>query len=134
MVKIMLFRESLCHLMGLQHIFNNDVKYLGGKGYKKIQEESITVETLKKHNKKQYNFIKERLRHFDKIIDVLRYGKMICFNEEKVKSNTYIKADFIIYDKKRRIYFAFIFKERVKYRYVYTNIIYCSDKKRYICK
>lgn len=37
-ITVVFFRESLCHLMGLQHIFNNNTRYLGGKGYRKIQE------------------------------------------------------------------------------------------------
>lgn len=122
-VTVAFFRESLCHLMGLQHVFNYDTRYLGGKGYEKIQEESLTVETLKKHNKKQYGFIKERLRHFDEIIDVLRYGEMICFIEEKVKGGTYIKADFVIYNDKEK-YILHLFLRKELNTDIYTPVSY----------
>ena len=56
-LRIVFFRESLCHLMGLQHVFDWDKHYLGQKGYEKIKSEAVTVDTLKKHNKKGYSFI-----------------------------------------------------------------------------
>lgn len=125
---VMFFRESLCHLMGLQHIFNNDTRYLGGKGYQKIKDELVTVDTLKKRNKKQYNFIKERLRHFDEIVNVLRYGKIISFNEEKVKNGTYIKADFVIYNNKEN-YVLHLFLRKEMNTDIYTPISYIVQTK-----
>lgn len=122
-ITVVFFRESLCHLMGLQHIFNYDTRYLGGKGYRKIQEESVTVEALKKHNKKQYTFIKERLRHFDEIIEVLRYGDMISFIEENVKGGTYIKADFVIFNEKEK-YILHLFLRKERNTDIYTPVSY----------
>ena len=122
-ISIVFFRESLCHLMGLQHVFNYDAHYLGGKGYKKILEESVTVETLKKHNKKQYGFIKERLRHFDEILHLLRYGEMVCFIKEKVRGGTYIKADLVIYNTVEK-YILHLFLRKEKNTDIYTPISY----------
>lgn len=86
--------------MGLQYVYDRNSNFLGAKGYKKIEEESITFASLKSHNKKQYGFIKERLRHFDKIIEVLRQGKIIRFDEKQVARGTYIVADFMIFNEK----------------------------------
>ena len=66
-IKLRFFKEQLCHLLGIQHIYENDRKYLGAKGYDKILSEEITVSALKKHNKSEYAKIKERLEHFDEI-------------------------------------------------------------------
>lgn len=112
-IKIALFRESMCHLMGLQHVYDNDRNYLGCKGYKKILENKITTKKLKKHNKIKYNFIKERLEHFDEIINVLRYGKLFWYAKEIVKGNTYIHADFLMYkDKEEYLLHLFLIKEK----------------------
>lgn len=127
-ITIVFFRESLCHLMGLQYVFDYDTRYLGGKGYKKIQEESVTVETLKKHNKKQYGFIKERLRHFDEILKLLRDGEMISFSEEKVKGGTYIKADFVVFNYDEE-YILHLFLRKEMNTDVYTPVSYVVQTK-----
>lgn len=111
-LRIVFFRESLCHLMGLQHVFNWDKHYLGQKGYEKIKSEAITVDTLKKHNKKGYSFIKERLKHFDEIKNVLKEGQLFQYRQENVRGSTYITADFVMaLDGKEMILHLFLRKE-----------------------
>ena len=41
-IKLRFFREQLCHLLGIQHIYENK-KYLGASGYEKILTGKITV-------------------------------------------------------------------------------------------
>ncbi len=111
-IKIRFFKESMCHLLGLQHVYDNDRKYLGAKGYEKIKNEEITIQSLKKHNKSQYNFIKNRLFHFNEIIEVLREGDLVKFSQEKVKRGTYITADFVLFkDKQKYLLHLFLIKE-----------------------
>ena len=111
-IKIRFFKESMCHLLGLQHIYNNDRKYLGANGYKKIENDIITIKDLKKHNKSQYAFIKNRIIHFDEIIDILREGELVKFSKEKVKRGTYITADFVLYkDNQKYLLRLFLIKE-----------------------
>lgn len=111
-INIRFYKESMCHLMGLQHIYGSDRRYLGGKGYARIEREAITVKHLKAHNKSQYNFIKNRLLHFDEIIDVLKNGYLVRFSQEKVKKGTYITADFVLFkDNQKYLLNLFLIKE-----------------------
>lgn len=80
-IKLAFYRESMCHLMGLQYIFDNDKHYLGASGYSKIVTEEITVKSLKKHNKAGFNYIKNRLIYFDEIIDIVTNGEIFLYSK-----------------------------------------------------
>lgn len=93
---IRFYNENLCHLLGLQHVYDNSTKYLGESGYNLINEGKLTTKSLKQHNEKGFNFIKIKLKHFDEIYDIMVYGKLIRFNPDKVFPRTYITADFML--------------------------------------
>ncbi len=135
-IKIRFFEESLCHLLGLQHVYGKERKYLGRSGYEKIKNEEITVQHLKRHNKSQYSFIKQRLLHFDEIIEILREGDLVRFSQEKVKRTTSITADFVLYkDKKKYLLQLFLIKEINTDVYTPKSFFTVSeddDKKAYI--
>lgn len=128
-IEIRFFRESMCHLMGLQHVFGNDRRFLGARGYKKIADEALTIKSFKMHNKNKYNFIKDRIEHFDEIIDVMQYGNLVRFVREKVKRNTYIEADFILYkDEQKYLLHLFLVKEYGTDIYTPRSYVVLSDK------
>ena len=93
---IRFYNENLCHLLGLQHVYHKSSKYLGKNGYNLIEDEKLTIKSLKKHNEKGYNFIKIKLKHFDEIYDIMINGSLIRFNPDKVFPKTYISADFML--------------------------------------
>ena len=93
---IRFYNENLCHLLGLQHVYENSKKHLGESGYELIKNGKITVKSLKQHNEKGYNFIKIKLKHFDEIYDIITTGKLIKFRQENCYPRTYITADFIL--------------------------------------
>ncbi len=116
-IKIHFYRENLCHLLGLQHIYDDAPKnYLGAAGYKLIKEEKLTIKSLKKHNEKAYSFIKLKLSHFNEIHDILTNGKLIVFDENKSHPKSIIKADFLLYkDEVTYILHLFLIQEYDNY-------------------
>lgn len=121
---ISFYREQFCHLLGIQHVYDYDKRYLGAAGYKKIVENQITVAALKKHNLKEYEKIKERLVYFDEIYDLMLNGTLISFNIEDVSPRTIIKADFVIYKEHEAHYLhLFLRKENLKSN-IYAPISY----------
>ncbi|MEA4998065.1 MAG: PBECR4 domain-containing protein [Candidatus Limiplasma sp.] len=97
---IRFFRENLCHLLGLQHVYQQDRHYLGAAGYKRIKDERITLASLKAHNRKQYDFIKPRIEHFHEIENILRNGSLYRFYPERCTPQTRINAEFMLIDPK----------------------------------
>ena len=95
-VIIRFYNENLCHLLGLQHVYDKSTKYLGESGYNLIKEEKLTVNSLKQHNAKGYNYIKIKLKHFDEIYDIMTNGVLIRFKPELVYPRTIITADFLL--------------------------------------
>lgn len=113
-IRIAIFQEQICHLLGLQYVYNNDKHYLGEKGFQKIKSGIITIEALKAHNLKKFNYIKERLLFFDKLYEILINGQLIKFYPERTFPNTKIEADFLIYENgKQHIYHLFLRQEMI---------------------
>ena len=111
-LKIKIYKEQICHLLGIQHIYDNDKHYLGKKGYELIEDEKMTVETLKKHNLTQFNFIKERLIYFNEIYEILTKGELIKFFKDRTYPKSNIRADFILYkDGEQKIFHLFLCEE-----------------------
>lgn len=94
-ITIRFYKENLCHLLGLQHVYTTSV-YLGESGYNLIDSGKLTVKSLKNHNEKGYKFIKIKLKHFDEIYDIILHGQLIRFSWDKIYPRTYISADFML--------------------------------------
>lgn len=114
-IEIIFYIENLCHLLGLQHIYKKNKKYLGRSGYDKIKNGQLKRNNLKKHNKAAYNEIEIKLNLFDEILDMLKSGKLIKFYQYRTKPLSLIAADFIIFqDKKEYILHLFLKQENDK--------------------
>lgn len=114
-IEIIFYIENLCHLLGLQHIYKKNKKYLGQSGYDKIKNGQLKRNNLKKHNKAAYNEIEIKLNLFDEISDMLKSGKLIKFYQYRTKPLSSIPADFIIFqDKKEYILHLFLKQENDK--------------------
>lgn len=123
-VDVTFYREQFCHLLGLQHVYGPDRRYLGSAGYDKVKNGKLTVQMLKKHDKQAYEAIKERLVCFDDIYELMQNGSLIGFNIDKVKPKTRIQADFIIFqDDKAHILHLFLRKENDKSN-IYAPVSY----------
>lgn len=111
-IEVSFYIEELCHLLGIQHIYGNDKRYLGRRGYNLIKTEKLKRANLKKHNDAEYKKIKLKLQHFDEIEELLCSGTFLKFYQERVKPRTKIRADFLIYrDKKEYLLHLFLVKE-----------------------
>lgn len=112
-VEIVFYKENFCHLLGLQHVYGKNKKYLGINGYDKIKSRKLKRNDLKKHNKAEYNKIKMKLDYFHEIINMLRKGQFIKFYQYRTKPLSMIAADFLIYqDNKEYILHLFLRQER----------------------
>jgi len=112
-INVSFYREQFCHLIGLQHIFKHDKRYLGANGYDKIKSEKLTSKFIKSYDKKLFELTKERMTHFDEILELMRNGELISFDIYKVKPRTRIQADFVIFrNDEAYILHLFLRKER----------------------
>ncbi|MBB2181809.1 hypothetical protein H0486_02805 [Lachnospiraceae bacterium MD1] len=111
-INIVFYLENFCHLLGIQHIYGKEKKYLGVNGYNKIKNQEISRKDLKKHNKREYNKLAIKLDHFQEISEMLKVGQFIKFYQYRTVPYTTIVADFIIYqDQKEYILHLFLKKE-----------------------
>ena len=112
-INLRFYIENFCHLAGLHYIYDNDKRYLGAKGYKNIINESITIDSIKKHNEKSFNFIKSKLENFGNIFELLSKGKMTGFDVKRMTDYTEIVANLVIYhNEKELLLHLFLRKER----------------------
>lgn len=111
-INIVFYIENFCHLLGIQHVYGRNKKYLGINGYNKIKNGKLARKDLKKHNKAEYNKLEIKLNHFDEISNMLKSGKFIRFYQYRTKPLSTIVADFVIYhDKKEYILHLFLRQE-----------------------
>jgi len=103
LINLVFLRENFCHLIGLQHVYGKDKRYLGMSGYKLIVDEKVTIASMKNHNEKGYNYIKDKILFFDKIYELLVNGDAIKFYIDRVKPYTEIVADFLIHYKNKEV-------------------------------
>ncbi len=114
-IEIKFYVENFCHLLGLQHIYDKNKKYLGINGYNKIKGNQLKRNNLKKHNKAEYNKIEIKLDHFDEIFNMLKAGEFIKFYQYRTKPLSYIVADFVMFqDKREYILHLFLRQENDK--------------------
>lgn len=111
-IEIVFYIENFCHLLGLQHVYGKNKKYLGINGYNKIKNNQLKRKDLKKHNKLEYNKLEIKLDHFDEMPSMMKNGKFIKFYQYRTKPLSTIGADFVIYqDKKEYILHLFLRQE-----------------------
>ena len=90
-IKVYFYRESFCHLLGIQHI-TKDRPFLGLKGYRRIQSGNITLKTLKAMDKRQYGYIRNRIRFLDHMDELLMNGDLYRFYPDRIFPPTKIHA------------------------------------------
>ena len=124
-IDVKFYVENLCHLLGLQHIYNHRKHYLGLSGYTKIKKYNITDEKIKKHNQSAYNFIKMRLAHFHEISTLMQQGKFLKFYQDRTRPISKIRADFVLYENnKEYILHLFLIRENINTNeYVPTSFV-----------
>lgn len=101
-IEISFYRESFCHLLGIQHVTKNR-RYIGGNGYERIHSGKLTVGILKGMNRAGFAQIKNRIEYFSLIGHLMEHGDVFRFYPERAR-NTRIQATFLIHEKERDLY------------------------------
>ena len=71
--KLAFYVEDFCHLIGLHHVYVGDKRFLGINGYNLIMSNALTINSLIQHNKKGYNYIKDKIFFFDSLVSLGAY-------------------------------------------------------------
>lgn len=79
-------KDNLCHLLGFQHIFEDEpdaTSYSGASGYDLIKTGIVTMDTFKKpHIRPKYKASRERILYFAYIYQLLKNPTVILFSNE----------------------------------------------------
>ena len=106
-IQVRFYEEQFCHLLGIQHIFNNK-RYLGKAGFERIKNEKLMMKDIINASGKRSKEIMKRFEHFTDILMVLKEGEMVLFDSVKVNHYTDMQADFCLYDDNKK-YIAHLF-------------------------
>ena len=130
-VNLVFHKEDFCHLIGLQHVYGKDKRYLGTSGYRSIVDEKITVSSLMKHNKKGFNYIKKRLEYFSKIYELLTTGDVVKFYADRVRPRTTVVADFLVKDGRKEVMLHLFMRRESGSQFSPVSFIVKSQKDKY---
>ncbi len=95
-------KENLCHLLGIETIVKRAIpesqhaNYKGIKGYHNITNETITLEILKRIDKKMFNSGKDKFIFFFWLHKLVQAPNLLL--EYQATSSTRIICDFMLYD------------------------------------
>ena len=101
-LQVIFYRETLCHLLGIQHITKNR-RYIGKKGYERIRSGELTIQKLKDMNRAGFARAKHRMEHFTLIGHLMEHGAVFRFYPERAGC-TRIQAAFLIHEKECELY------------------------------
>lgn len=128
-IEIIFYIENFCHLLGLQHIYGKNKKYLGINGYNKIKNNYLNRKDLKKHNKLEYNKLEIKLDHFDEMLNMMKNGEFIKFYQYRTKPLSTIVADFVIYQDKREYLLHLFLRQENRYTNQYSPVSFVVKSK-----
>ncbi|WP_294157790.1 PBECR4 domain-containing protein [uncultured Selenomonas sp.] len=120
-IKVYFYRESFCHLLGIQHI-TKERPFLGLKGYRRIQSEKITLKTLKTMDKRQYGYIRNRIRFLDHMDALLMNGNLYRFYPDRVTPSTKIHASILLFDHELDLYLNLFLSKEQRENDIYTPL------------
>ena len=120
-IKVYFYRESFCHLLGIQHI-TKERPFLGLKGYRRIQKESITLKTLKAMDKRQYGYIRSRIHFLNRMDDLLLNGDLYRFYPDRVLPPTKIHASILLFDHELDVYLNLFLSKEQRDSDIYTPL------------
>lgn len=98
-VKLRFNEKDLCHLLGIHYIvgcLRNKYDYIGIKGYQKIENGTMTFDSLHTTNKKWFNSQKNRILYFPFVYQIVNNPSVIIFS--KSDQNSKLDLDIILYN------------------------------------
>jgi len=133
-VKLRFEKDNMCHLLGFQHIFEDEPeakKCTGFSGYNYIRTGVVTMDTLKqKHLKDKYKKHRERVLYFPYILQLLKHPTVILFSNEHL--DTKISTEFILYDNKNNRYIHLGLDKHEGTDYYFPRTFFARKKNDYI--
>ena len=127
-LQIRFFRESFCHLLGIQHITSNR-HYIGKAGYDCIHAGNMTARHLKNINRAGFSRIERRISYFTHIGHLMQHGSIFRFYPERV-GRTRIQATHLVYEENERLYLHLFLKRESKESNLYVPISYIALTER----
>ena len=101
-IDVIFYRESFCHLLGIQHITKNR-RYIGRSGYEGIKTGKLTAGQLRNMNRAGFAKVKSRMEHFGHLGHLMMHGDVFRFYPERAGS-TRIRASFLVHEKNHELY------------------------------
>ncbi|MCM3603194.1 PBECR4 domain-containing protein [Robertmurraya korlensis] len=98
-VKLRFNEKHLCHMLGIQYVvqrLKNKHDYSGEKGYKCLENGTLTFDFLKKTNKQWFNSKKNRMLYFPFVYQIVNNPTVIIFSDQGL--NTSLSLDIILYN------------------------------------
>lgn len=98
-VKLRFEEKHLCHLLGIHYVvkkLKNKYDYIGEKGYKKVENGTVTFDFLKTTNKDWFKSKKKRMLYFPFIYQIVQRPLVIVFSLENL--TTRLDVDIILYN------------------------------------
>ncbi len=95
--------DKLCHLLGIESIVRNHVKYKdlsnyrGKKGWNGIKSGNIDFKHLKTLNKSKFQSVKAKFVYFYLIPDLIEEPLAVLFDGDKVNPSVRIESEMLFY-------------------------------------
>ena len=121
-LQVIFYRESFCHLLGIQHITNNR-HFIGRSGYDRIQSGGLTAKLLKRINRPGFAKIEHRIEHFTRIEGLMQQGSIFRFYPERA-GRTRIQATHLVYEEDKKLYLHLFLKRESAQSDIYAPMSY----------
>jgi len=98
-VELGFLERDFCHLLGLHHITGNGTgrKVRGEDGYQRIKRGNVNFNTLRAANPSQFNNMKDRIKHFPLVYQLLQDPSVVQF-DQSIVSNCMIACSMFLHD------------------------------------
>lgn len=132
-VKLRFKERHLCHLLGIQYVVDklrNKYDYLGEKGYKKLEDGTLSFQFLKTTNNTWFKSKKNRMLYFPFTHQIVNNPTVIIFSSEGL--NTSLDLDIILYNQLNNTYLHLGLDKDPDSDYYYPKSFYDRKKDDHI--
>lgn len=132
-VRLRFKERDLCHLLGIQYIvkrLKNKYDYAGEKGYKKLEDGTVTFEFLKRTNNAWFKSKRNRMLYFPFVYQIVNNPTAIIFSSGGL--STSLVADIIFYNKVNNIYLHLALDKDPDSDYYYPKSFFDRNKDDFI--
>lgn len=132
-IKLRFDEKDLCHLLGIHYIvkgMRNKYDYAGRKGYKLLEDGTVTFDFLKQTNKKWFKSIKKRMLYFPFVYQIIHGPSIIEFTAPNDTSR--LELDLIIYSYSDNTYLHLGLDKDIDSDFYYPKSFFDRKKSDYI--